>query len=156
MSLTGHITRDELSLDDLELFVPGDLPADQTIPRIDFVIDGLTPGGWVKRRQIAESQYMDDAVQVQSSKARVPGTFAFFVTGYDADSLQAAATELITAVDQSTWRLNVNMSGSGGIWGWECWDAEPTPGFPVETWHGLLMPITVVTLRSPVPVSGPI
>lgn len=156
MSATGSITRDELTLDDLQLFIPGDLPARQDLPRIDFVQDGLAPGAWVKRRQIAESMYMDDASQVQSSKARIQASFGFFVTGYDADSLHIAATDLIAAIDQSTWTLTVNMDGSGGVYAWDCWDGEPVAGFPVATWYGLFMPITVVTLRSPIPVNGPI
>jgi hypothetical protein len=154
---TGHITRTELSLADLALFTPGALPADPTVPVYDFVQDGLTPGATVKRRQIAESLYMDDAVQVQSSKARIPTTLGMFATGHDAASLRTNVAALLAAVDQSTWELHVLISGaSGGEWAWSCWDAEVTVGFPVAAWYGLWMPVVVSTLRSPIPVAGPV
>lgn len=158
MNLTGYITRAAPLTDTshLELFTPNTDPgARADLPRIDFVQDGLSPGAWVKRRQIAESMYMDDATQVQSSKGRIQASFGFFVTGYDADSLQDAAEDLIAAVDQGTWQLVVKMDDPNGVYGWNCWDAEPTPGFPVAAWYGLYMPILVATLRSPIPAFGP-
>src|SRR4051812_34197585 len=80
---TGWLTRDLITgtPGDMALFEPGALPARQDVPVYDFIADGFDPGGWVKRRQIAESAYMDDAFQLTSSKARIPATWTFFVSG---------------------------------------------------------------------------
>lgn len=142
-------------LDDLHLF-NADPDGDPLVPMFDFVQDGLTPGGTVKRRQIAESAYMDDAFQVQSSKARIPASFGFFVTGRSHNNLQTNIHDLIHMVNQPHWHLHVRFDGADAHYAWRCWDAEVTVGFPTATWYGLWAPVTVATLRSPHPVSGPI
>lgn len=152
---TGHITRAGLSLPNLELFVPGTLPARQDIPVYDFVQDGLAIGATVKRRQIAESTYMDDAMQVQSSKARSAATLGMFVTGHDHASLSANLAALLEAVDQSTWELHVLFGGTQE-YAWSFWDAEPTPSFPVAAWYGLYSLVSIAASRSPIPVAGPV
>lgn len=152
---TGYITRTGLSLANLDLFVPGALPADQTIPVYDFMQDGMVIGASVKRRQIAESTYMDDAQQVQSSKARSAATLAMFVTGYDHASLSANLAALLAAVDQSTWELHVQFGGTQE-YAWSFWDAEPTVAFPVSAWYGLYSLVSIAASRSPIPVAGPV
>lgn len=152
---TGYITRTGLSLPNLDLFVPGALPARQDIPVYDFIQDGLLPGAAVKRRQIAESTYMDDASQVQSSKARSTSTLGMYVTGSDHDNLQANLAALLAAVDQSTWELHVLLGGTTE-YAWSFWDAEPTVSFPVGTWYGLYTLVSIAAPRSPIPVAGPV
>jgi hypothetical protein len=151
---TGHITLPASAT--LDLFVPDSLPADQTIPRLDFVEGGLVPGADVKRRQIAESMYMDDAVQVQSSRGRSTGSLGMFVTGHDHASLQDNLEALLDAVrDQSTWELHILLGGVAE-YAWSFWDAECTVSFPVAAWYGLYQLVLVTASRSPIPVAGPV
>lgn len=154
LALSGYITRTALSLSNLDLFT-ADPAGDPTVPMIDLVQDGLTPGGAPKRRQVAESMYVDDAFQLQSSKGRTQGQFSFFVTGHDGASLQTNIGDLLAAVDQPQWNLHVSIGGAD--WAWSCWDADlPVVGFPVSAFYGLWAPVTVPVLRSPIPVAGPL
>lgn len=148
---TGYIT---LPTGHLDLFVPGALPADQTVPVYDFVQDGLNVGAVVKRRQVAESMYVDDAGQLQSSRGRSTAQLGMFVTGYDHDDLQGNVAALLAAVDQPTWELHVLFGGTTE-WAWSFWDAEPTVSFPVAAWYGLYVLISIVAPRAPIPVAGP-
>lgn len=153
MGDTGHITRANMpggALADLLLFDPADTPT-------YFIdIDGLVPGATIKRRQIAESGYADDAWQVQSSKARIPATWSFTVVGTDNADLLTKITTLVEAVDlQKSWELHVLLGGVAE-YAWSCWDAEVTVGFPAPHHLGLWAPVTVATPRSPTPVAGPI
>lgn len=150
---TGHITRSTGG--NLELFVPDDLPADQTIPRFDFVEGGLQIGAAVKRRQVAESMYMDDAFQVQSSKGRPTAQLGMFVTGHDHASLAENTGLLLAAVDQAEWELHVLFGGTEE-YAWSFWDAEPTVSFPVSAWYGVYQLVLVTAPRSPIPVAGPV
>ena len=147
LDIAGFVTRDELSLADLDL----------NTDTYKIIRGGWGPGGVVWRRQTVQSPFSSGRYLTGRQKDQAVAPLAIRVTGTnEADCLGKVAT-LVAAFEQFEYQLSMTVETVTYTWNCECADWTFGEGGALQTFHlrAYKQEVVFEIPRHPVPVAGP-
>lgn len=144
-TVTGAITRTELSLGDLTIISGG---------VYDIRVNTFDPGTVVPRYEWAASDWAHGAVDTSGGALDNPTITAVWrIRGTSHSDLNTKVAALVAALRQSTFNLTLSFDSQDSKW--KCYRAQLTHPYTSARQRAYVGEMTSLIPRHPIPVSGP-